>query len=117
MFILATKSSVPILGQIAYILGCLMDGIFKFLDKFFGIENIGLCIIIFTLIVYLLMTPLQIKQQKFSKMSAVMNPELQAIQKSIGIKETRFPCRKCRKKHLWYTRSTGFRLRGAVCSF
>lgn len=81
MFILATKSSVPILGQIAYILGCLMDGIFKFLDKFFGIENIGLCIIIFTLIVYLLMTPLQIKQQKFSKMSAVMNPELQAIQK------------------------------------
>ena len=81
MFILATKSSVPILGQVAYILGCLMDGIFKLLDNFFGIENIGLCIIIFTLIVYLLMTPLQIKQQKFSKMSAVMNPELQAIQK------------------------------------
>lgn len=81
MFILATKSSVPILGQVAYILGWLMDGIFKFLDNFFGIENIGLCIIIFTVIVYLLMTPLQIKQQKFSKMTAVMNPELQAIQK------------------------------------
>ena len=81
MFILATKSSVPILGQVAHILGWLMDGIFKVLDGLFGIENIGLCIIIFTLIVYLLMTPLQIKQQKFSKMSAVMNPELQAIQK------------------------------------
>lgn len=58
-----------------------MDAIFKVLDNFFEIENIGLCIIIFTVIVYLLMTPLQIKQQKFSKMSAVMNPELQAIQK------------------------------------
>lgn len=81
MFILATKSSVPILGQVSYIMGWLMDAIFKVLDSFFGIENIGLCIIIFTLIVYLLMTPLQIKQQKFSKMSAVMNPELQAIQK------------------------------------
>lgn len=81
MFILATKSSMPILGQVAHILGWLMDGIFKVLDGLFGIENIGLCIIIFTLIVYLLMTPLQIKQQKFSKMSAVMNPELQAIQK------------------------------------
>ena len=81
MFILATKSSMPILGQVAHILGWLMDGIFKVLDGLFGIENIGLCIIIITLIVYLLMTPLQIKQQKFSKMSAVMNPELQAIQK------------------------------------
>lgn len=81
MYILATKSSIPILGQVADILGYLMDSIFKVLDGLFGIENIGLCIIIFTLIVYLLMTPLQIKQQKFSKMSAVMNPELQAIQK------------------------------------
>ena len=81
MYILATKTSIPILGQVAYILGLLMDAIFKVLDDFFGVENIGLCIIIFTLIVYLLMTPLQIKQQKFSKMSAVMNPELQAIQK------------------------------------
>ena len=74
LYILATKTSIPILGQVAYILGLLMDAIFKVLDDFFGVENIGLCIIIFTLIVYLLMTPLQIKQQKFSKMSAVMNP-------------------------------------------
>lgn len=98
MFILATKSSVPILGQIAYILGCLMDGIFKFLDKFFGIENIGLCIIIFTLIVYLLMTPLQIKQQKFSKMSAVMNPELQAIQKKYKDKRDQISMQKMQEE-------------------
>ena len=29
---------------------------------------------------YLLMMPLTIKQQKFSKLSAKMNPELQAVQ-------------------------------------
>ena len=103
MFILATKSSVPILGQIAYILGCLMDGIFKFLDKFFGIENIGLCIIIFTLIVYLLMTPLQIKQQKFSKMSAVMNPELQAIQKKYRDKRDQISMQKMQEALLQFT--------------
>ena len=79
--IVATKSSVPILGQIASILGWIMDGIFRVLDGVFGIQNIGLCIIIFTIIIYVLMTPLQIKQQKFSKMSSVMQPELQKIQK------------------------------------
>lgn len=78
--IFATKSSIPILGQIAYVLGWIMDGIFRALDSLFGIQNIGLCIIIFTLLIYLLMTPLQIKQQRFSKLSAVMQPEIQAIQ-------------------------------------
>ena len=79
-YLLLTKSSAPILGQIAIILGWLMDGIYIVLDKV-GIQNIGLCIIIFSVIVYALMTPLQIKQQKFSKMSAIMQPELQKIQK------------------------------------
>ena len=72
--IFATQSSMPILGQIAYVLGWVMDGIFRALDSLFNIQNIGLCIIIFTLLIYLLMTPLQIKQQKFSKLSAVMQP-------------------------------------------
>lgn len=58
-----------------------MDGIFNVLSSAFGIENIGLCIILFTIIIYTFMIPLTIKQQKFSKLSAVMNPELQAIQK------------------------------------
>ena len=57
-----------------------MDGIYKLLN-IFGIQNIGLCIIIFSILIYALMTPLQIKQQKFSKLSAVMQPELQKIQK------------------------------------
>lgn len=78
--ILATKSSTPIIGQLATVMGWIMDGIYKLLNVF-GIQNIGLCIIIFSIIIYALMTPLQIKQQKFSKLSAIMQPELQKIQK------------------------------------
>ena len=56
-----------------------MNGIFEVIN-FIGIPNIGLSIILFTIVVYLMMLPLTIKQQKFSKLSAKMNPELQAIQ-------------------------------------
>ena len=70
----------PIIKQIAWLLGQVMNGIFNVLSAI-GIENIGVCIIIFTIIVYTLMIPLTIKQQKFSKMSAVMQPEIKKIQK------------------------------------
>ncbi|MEF2653290.1 MAG: membrane protein insertase YidC [Blautia sp.] len=79
--ILATKSGTPIIGQVASVMGWIMDGIYKMLDGLFGVQNLGLCIIIFSIIIYLLMTPLQIKQQKFSKLSAFMQPELQKVQK------------------------------------
>lgn len=69
-----------LLGPIAKILGIIMEGIFYVLD-FVGIHNIGISIILFTVIVNLLMLPMTIKQQKFSKLSAKMQPELQAIQK------------------------------------
>ncbi|MEG1292408.1 MAG: YidC/Oxa1 family membrane protein insertase, partial [Lachnospiraceae bacterium] len=62
-----------------WLLGKLMDGIFNVLNNVFGIQNIGWCIIIFTIVIYTLLLPLTIKQQKFSKMSAVMNPEIQKI--------------------------------------
>lgn len=77
--ILLTQQS-GILRPVAILLGYLMDGIFVVLDKI-GIPNIGLSIILFTIIIYVCMTPLTIKQQKFSKLSARMNPEIQAIQK------------------------------------
>ena len=79
--LLATKISTPIIGQLASLMGYIMDGIYRVLNGLFGIQNLGLCIIIFSIIIYLLMTPLQIKQQKFSKMSAIMQPEIQAVQK------------------------------------
>ena len=77
--ILLTKDTGRIIGPIVRLLGYIMEGIFYVLDKI-GIPNIGLAIILFTIVMYLLMMPLTIKQQKFSKLSAKMNPELQAIQ-------------------------------------
>ena len=78
---LLTKSNTFIIGPVAVILGIIMNGIFNFCSSVFGIENIGLCIILFTILIYVLMLPMTIKQQKFSKLSAQMNPELQKIQK------------------------------------
>ena len=80
MGIVLTQSNTFIIGSIAKLLGFIMNGIFNALS-YIGIENIGLSIIIFTVIVYTLMIPMTIKQQKFSRMSAVMNPEIQKIQK------------------------------------
>ena len=56
-----------------------MDLLFRFTSSM-GILNIGLCIILFTLVVKVLMFPLTIKQQKSSKLMSVMQPELQAVQ-------------------------------------
>lgn len=78
-FILLTQEDGIIMGPIAKVLGWIMEGIFNVLH-FIGIPNVGLTIILFTIVVNILMMPLTIKQQKFSKLSAKMNPELQAIQ-------------------------------------
>ena len=67
--ILLTQYGGSILGPIAKVLGWIMNGIFWVLDKI-GIPNIGLAIIIFTIVIYLLLMPFTIKQQKFSKLSA-----------------------------------------------
>ncbi len=77
--IVLTQNSTFILGPVAKLLGFLMEGIFWVLDKI-GIPNIGIAIILFTIVIYLLLLPLTIKQQKFAKLSAIMNPEIQAIQ-------------------------------------
>lgn len=75
-----TQSSTFLLGDIARILGWIINAIFNFLESI-GIPNVGVAIILFTIIVYMLMIPLTYKQQKFSRMSVKMNPEIQAIQK------------------------------------
>lgn len=78
--IILTQYDGAILGPIAKLLGWIMNGVYLFLSKM-GIENIGLSIIVLTIVIYTCMLPLTIKQQKFSIMSRKMNPELQAIQK------------------------------------
>lgn len=73
-----TQYGGSILGPIAKILGAILNAIYNFLSNF-GIENAAVSIVIFTFIVNLLMLPMTIKQQKFSKMSSVIQPELKAI--------------------------------------
>lgn len=95
MEILLTKSTTPIIGWVAQLLGWLMEGIYNglaFLNlhwfhnsvTVFGesisYANLGLSIIIFTIVIYVAMTPLQIRQQKSSKMMSAMQPEINAIQ-------------------------------------
>ena len=75
-----TQSSTPIIGWIAILLGYVMQFIFNALSAV-GIQNIGICIIIFTIFVRLLLLPLTIKQQKFTKLSQAMQPEINKIQK------------------------------------
>lgn len=75
-FLLLTKSTTFIIGPIATLLGYIMDGIYRL-----GVHNVAWCIIIFTIIVNLLLLPLTIKQQRFMKLNAIMQPELLALQK------------------------------------
>lgn len=79
MFLL-TQNSGTILGPIAKVLGWIFNGLFEFTSQF-GILNVGLSIIIFTVVIKLFMLPLTVKQMKFSKLSNLMNPEIKAIQK------------------------------------
>lgn len=79
--IILTQYSGKIIGPIARLIGYIMNYLYMFLDKVFGIQNLGICIILFTFIIYMAMIPLTYKQQKFSKLSQKMQPELKEIQK------------------------------------
>ncbi len=79
-FLTLTQSTWFLIGPIAKLLGYVMNYIFEFIN-WIGIPNIGIAIILFTLIVKALMIPLSIKQQKYTKLQSLMAPELQLIQK------------------------------------
>ena len=77
-FIVATQSNWFLIGWIAKLLGYIMNWIFEFLNLV-GLPNIGVAIILFTIVVKALMIPMSIKQQKYSKLQSVMQPELKAV--------------------------------------
>lgn len=77
---LLTANSSFIIGPVAKLLGIIMNAIFWIQERI-GFVNIGLSIILFTVIVYMLLMPFTVKQQKFSKLQSRMGPELAAIQK------------------------------------
>jgi len=60
-------------------MGVILDAIYKFVGLF-GSHNIALCIFIFTFVIKMLMLPLTIKQQKYTRLSSKMSPELKKIQ-------------------------------------
>lgn len=79
--ILLTKDSTFIIGWIASLFGYVMEFIYNMTNTLFGIENIGVAIIVFTVLVALAMAPLTLKQQKSMKINNIIQPEIQAIQK------------------------------------
>jgi YidC/Oxa1 family membrane protein insertase len=68
------------LGPIAKGLGWIMDKIYIFQSSVLHINSIPLAILLFTIIIYMALLPLTFKQQKFSVLSAKMQPEMKKIQ-------------------------------------
>lgn len=70
-----------ILGPISWLFGKLLDFIYNLLANGDGIANVGICIIIFTIVVKVITLPLTFKQQKSAKINMIIQPEIQKIQK------------------------------------
>lgn len=80
--IVLTAYDGAILGPIAKLLGTIMNWIYVAICTVFGVDNVPLSIVILivTILIYMCLLPFTIKQQKFSKLSQAMQPEIQQIQ-------------------------------------
>ena len=77
---LLTPYDGAFLGPIAKVLGTIMEVIYNFMYNVFKIESVGLSIVLLTIVIYTLLMPFTVKQQKFSKLMQKMQPEIKAIQ-------------------------------------
>ena len=80
MDILLSKVTFPILNWICQLLGWLMNGIYLLFEGK-GVVNIGLCIVIYTIVVYICMIPIQVSTLKNSKLLSFIQPEMSKIQR------------------------------------
>lgn len=80
MDVIVLSKVTGILGPFASIFGLIMNAIYELLDLV-GVPNVALTIILFTLIANLLMLPLTIKQQRYTRVSSLVTPEIQKINK------------------------------------
>ncbi len=78
-FLVLTKVGGPF-GVIVQVFGWIMNILFEF-TNLFGVVNVGLSIILFTIVTKLILFPFSLKQQKSSKIQAAIQPEIMAIQK------------------------------------
>ncbi len=75
-----TQADGLIMGPISKLLGLLFSGIYE-LSSNLGIVNIGLSIIIFTIVVRLCLLPSMFKQTRSSKIQQFIQPEINKINK------------------------------------
>ncbi len=73
-----TQYQGAIIGPFAKLLGYVINALYVAFSAI-GIQNVALCIVVFTIIMRALMIPMNWKQQKSTKLMSRMNPELQAI--------------------------------------
>lgn len=76
-----------LIGPIAWVFGKLLDWIYNILAGNSGMANLGICIILFTVVVRIILFPLNLKQQKSSKINMIIQPEIQKIQKKYNDKK------------------------------
>ena len=69
-----------ILGPFCWLLGKILNLIYEGLSAI-GINNLALCIIVFTIVVKLILLPFTLKQQKGAKINQYIQPEILKIQK------------------------------------
>ena len=112
--VILTTYQGSILGPIARMLGQILEWLYLFMSKL-GIENVGICMILFTFIVNLLMFPLVLKQQKFANyfnhFKRFINDIIFQYQyvrvKSIKIKKIRHLSKRCQWRHRLYIKNMG----------
>lgn len=76
-----TAEDGMLLGPISWVFGKMLEFLYNLFANGEGVANLGLIIIIFTVLVKIMLFPLTFKQQKSSKINSYIQPEIQKIQK------------------------------------
>ncbi len=70
-----------LLGPFAWIFGKILDFMYNLLADGNGVANLGVCIILFTVVVKLILIPMNVHTSKTSKINSLIQPEIKKIQK------------------------------------
>lgn len=84
---LVTRTPGAIVGPIANFLGYIYNALFNFIYSFIQSNSLGIAIILFTLLVKLILTPLIFKQQKSTYKMQKLQPEMNRIKEKYAKKK------------------------------